>query len=113
MQSGADLGITLALPAGAPPNTAPAGSRVPITLTVENFGPDTADSYVVEFPAPSGLADFSVPPQCSLSGGLFTCNITDDLAVGDTLQLDFTAQIVTESGSDITGNGQCRHNGSR
>ena len=47
VQSGADLGITLALPAGAPPNTAPAGSRVPITLTVENFGPDTADSYVV------------------------------------------------------------------
>ncbi|KPQ13824.1 MAG: conserved repeat domain [Rhodobacteraceae bacterium HLUCCO18] len=103
VQSGADLGITLALPAGAPPNTAPAGSRVPITLTVENFGPDTADSYVVEFPAPSGLADFTVPPQCSLSGGLFTCNITDDLAVGGTLQLDFTAQIVTESGSDITG----------
>jgi uncharacterized repeat protein (TIGR01451 family) len=95
--SGADLGITLALPA-----TAPAGSRVPLTLTVENFGPDTADSYVVQFPVPTGLVNFTAPTGCSLSAGTYTCNITADLALGGTLQLDFTAQIGVASGSDIT-----------
>jgi uncharacterized repeat protein (TIGR01451 family) len=103
VQAGSDLGITLELGSGPAPRSAPAGTRIPVTVTVENFGPNTADSYVVEFPIPPGLVDFSSPAGCSLSGGTFTCNITADLLAGDTLQLDFTAQIAVASGSDITG----------
>jgi uncharacterized repeat protein (TIGR01451 family) len=105
VQAGSDLGVTLELGSGPAPRSAPAGSRIPVTLTVENFGPNTADSYVVQFPVPPGLVDFTAPPGCSLSGGTFTCPITADLAVGSTLQLDFTAQIVVAAGSDITGTG--------
>jgi uncharacterized repeat protein (TIGR01451 family) len=103
VQAGSDLGITLQLGSGPAPTTAPAGSRIPITVTVENFGPDTADSYTVEFPVPPGLTDFTSPAGCSLSGGTFTCNVTADLAAGASVDFDFTAQIAVAAGSDITG----------
>lgn len=95
--AGADLGIDLVLPA-----TAPAGSRIPITATVQNFGPNTADAYQVQFPVPPGLVDFTLPAGCSLAGGTITCNVTTDLTVGPTVVFNFEAQVGVSSTSDIT-----------
>ena len=94
VQAGADLVLTIDGPADAP-----AGSVETYSFTVENLGPDPASNFTVEFPVPTGLSNVTPPTGCTLSGGTYSCQIPGPLAVGETVSLDFTGQVVGTVGS--------------
>jgi uncharacterized repeat protein (TIGR01451 family)/fimbrial isopeptide formation D2 family protein len=93
---GSDLSVSVISPASAA-----AGDFVTFDWQVENLGPNDSGSFTFDFPIPAGFVNISsVPPGCSLSGGSYTCTVTNT-PVGSTVSLPFTGQIGVAGGSNI------------
>lgn len=103
--AGADLELTIIAPL-----TVAAGATFDFSIQIENFGPNTAsDGYIIEIPVPAGLTNLVLPPECSESGGLITCTVTDPLTVADgAVTFDFSGQAAVGSDSDVRINASIR-----
>jgi uncharacterized repeat protein (TIGR01451 family) len=77
---GADLALTLVVPA-----TAPAGGTVNLTFTATNRGPNVASAQTVTFPIPTGLINLVAPAGCVLNGSSYAYLIPGPIAVGDSV----------------------------
>jgi uncharacterized repeat protein (TIGR01451 family) len=98
--SGADISLAVSGPA-----TAASGSFVDYTFTSTNNGPDTVSNMTLQFPVPTGIANVTPPPGCTLSGGTYSCSIAGPLAVGESATSIFNGQVTAGSGSTITSVG--------
>ena len=94
---GSDIGVIISTPP-----TVPSGSFFDYTVDIENFGPNTADSYRITVPVPTGVVNITPPAGCSLSGANYVCNINTPLAANGTTALTFNGQVSAAGGSDIT-----------
>ncbi|WP_300038742.1 SdrD B-like domain-containing protein [uncultured Roseobacter sp.] len=84
------------------PTTAASGSTVTYNLVVANDGPDSVSDIIVDFPIPTGLANVSPPPGCTLGGSTYSCTIPGPVAPGATAQLSFDGQISAAASSTVT-----------
>ncbi|QVW36135.1 S8 family serine peptidase [Geobacter sulfurreducens] len=71
----------IAVAASGAPSTSFVGELVTYTVSVINYGPETATEVTVTDPIPAGATFVSASPGCALSGSTVTCNI-GTLAVG-------------------------------
>ncbi|HMN02116.1 MAG TPA: S8 family serine peptidase [Geobacter anodireducens] len=71
----------IAVAASGAPSTTFVGEPVIYTVSVINYGPETATEVTVTDPIPAGASFVSASPGCALSGSTVTCNV-GTLAVG-------------------------------
>jgi uncharacterized repeat protein (TIGR01451 family) len=93
--AGVDIDVDLISPVSAA-----AGEYIDLEIIATNNGPNAVDSFTVNFPQPSGMGNFTPPPSCALSGGIYSCPI-GSLAVGVSVTLTLNGQIVVANGSTI------------
>lgn len=94
---GSDLSLSLSVPP-----TAVSGDYIDVDVQITNNGPDTANSFEVFFPAPTGLTNITPPSGCSLSGGNYTCLVSGPLLNGNSTTITFIGQVAVGGGSTIT-----------
>jgi uncharacterized repeat protein (TIGR01451 family) len=97
VQAGSELELNLTGPA-----TAASGSLATYDFQVTNNGPDPVTSFTLTVPVPTGLGNITPPAGCNLSGPNYVCNITQTLAVGQSLTRSFTGQITAGQNSTVT-----------
>jgi uncharacterized repeat protein (TIGR01451 family) len=104
---GSDIAVTI-----APISDAPAGSTVDFVVTATNNGPDDSNGFEVEFAAPAGIESFTAPAgySCSLSGATYTCTVPGIVAVGGSVDLTFSGQVVVASGSTVSADVSVNNN---
>ncbi|BET58956.1 S8 family serine peptidase [Geobacter sp. 60473] len=74
----------IAVAASGAPSTSFVGELVTYTVSVINYGPETATEVTVTDPIPAGATFVSASPGCALSGSTVTCNV-GTLAVGGSI----------------------------
>ena len=94
--AGADIGVLITGPA-----TAPSGSTAAFTVVATNNGPNTSGGFTVTVPVPTGMANVVAPAGCTLTGGAYTCLIAGPVAVGASVNLDFSGTFIAGSGSSL------------
>ncbi len=63
-----------------------AGTSTTYTITLTNGGPSTElAGAVLSDPIPAGTTGTETEPNCSISGGTFTCTTTAPIAPGDSV----------------------------
>jgi len=93
MAQGADVGV-----AKSGPDTAAANSDVAYSVTVFNFGPDTAADVTITDPIPAGMTFVSASQvsgpafSCSTPGGTITCTLAM-MPAGSSAAFTFTLHI--------------------
>ncbi len=99
-----NAGVDLDVDISTPSTTLASGEVFDWTIDVTNFGPNSADSYVLTIPAPTNVINIVAPAGCSLSAGNYTCNISAPIAPtgGTAVPLTFTGQIDIGGPSDVT-----------
>ncbi|EEW24067.1 conserved repeat domain protein, partial [Rhodobacter ferrooxidans] len=98
--AGADVGLVLRGPA-----TASAGEVISYSFAATNNGPDPVTDLVLQFPIPSGVTNVVAPAGCVLTATTYDCTIPGPVAVGASVNVDFTGQISAASGSTVTAIG--------
>lgn len=98
--AGSDIAVALVVPASAP-----LGGFVDFEITATNNGPDTAESFNIEFPVPPGIANVTPPSGCSLAANIYTCAISGPVAPGASVVRTFNGQIAVTDGSDVAATG--------
>lgn len=97
LTAGAEVELTVAAP-----TSAASGEIIDYVFTATNNGPNDATDLEFTFEQPSGLANFVAPAGCTLGGSIYTCVIAGPLAVGESTDLSFEAQVVAVGGSSVT-----------
>ncbi len=100
--AGSDIGVDLIAPVSAA-----RGEFVDLDVVVTNNGPSDASSFIVDFPIPPGMANFTPPAGCVLSGGTYSCTV-GPLADGASTTLTFNGQIVVTNASTIAATASVR-----
>ena len=90
------------------PATAGSGSLATYTFTANKYRSEHRGQLLhCLFPVPTGLANIVPPAGCTLAGATYSCAINGPIAVGGSVDLDFTGQISAASGFDRYSTGQC------
>ncbi|MEM7243087.1 MAG: SdrD B-like domain-containing protein [Pseudomonadota bacterium] len=97
LTEGADMVVT-----AFGPMSALSGEVVDYTFTIENMGPNEVEDVTVSFPIPSGVSNVTPPAGCILNGSTYECFVAGPIAVDDTLDFTFGAQISAEGPSTLT-----------
>ena len=84
------------------PDNLNSGQVFTFNANIRNVGPNTATSYRVSIPVPTGITNITPPAACSLQGTNYICNISTALPSGGTAAtLAFTGQISANGPSTI------------
>ena len=103
VRAGSDLQLSLLADA-----TADVGDFVDFDISVLNNGPDTANSFTIEFPIPTGVSGITgagggpLPAGCSISAGTVRCLVTGPVISTGAIGRSFRGLVTAASGSTIT-----------
>ncbi len=84
------------------------GDFIDFDITVLNNGPDTASSFVIDFPIPTGVSNLtgaggaSLPAGCSINVTTVRCTVTGPVAQNASVVRSFQGQVSAAGGSAIT-----------
>ncbi|WP_343808259.1 DUF7507 domain-containing protein [Paenochrobactrum glaciei] len=93
---GADLALKLKLDE----KTVSAGSTTKFTAEITNNGPHASKESILTFTVPEGLKLGDLPNGCALNNNRVQCKV-GDIAVSQSIPLEFTAQVITNNQSHI------------
>ena len=77
----------------AAPTYVKAGGEVTYTLALENAGPDGAAKVVLSDPLPAGETLLGSPAGCTQTGQTVTCQLSGELANGETKTIELTVRM--------------------
>jgi uncharacterized repeat protein (TIGR01451 family)/fimbrial isopeptide formation D2 family protein len=83
----------LRLEKSAAPTFVKAGGEVTYTLAVKNAGPDSAAKVVLSDPLPAGETLLGSPAGCTQKGQIVTCQLSGELASGETSTVELTVRM--------------------
>ena len=103
VREGSDLELTLAVN-----GTVASGDFLDFDISVLNNGPNTANSFTIEFPIPTGVINITgpggtaLPSGCSINSNVVTCSVTGPVTATSTIVRAFRGQVSAAGGSTIT-----------
>lgn len=96
--TGADLELAFIAPAEVQ-----AGDFLRFQAVITNHGPYAGEWTSFTMLLPAALSrDITMPAGCSIAGNEVTCTVTDAIAPGDSITLDFETQVLTANESDLS-----------
>lgn len=93
---GSDIALSLSGPVNVP-----SGDTATFTFTATNNGPNASNGFNLNFPAPVGLQNIVVPPNCIVDGPNYVCAIPGVVSVNQSVSVDFSGQVTVGEGSTI------------